>query len=158
MIDKGYDITLIKYAVFFGSVQIFNYLRKNDVKLNQNLMPFAVHGENEEIIHILTDDMIELNNECLYELIKCHHNSIANYTIDNYYQNDDNIWNRFFDISIKYYNFLLIQNQLINNNSFFKICNYDYGSLLIILLKSNNIDVNKSEKLKGIQNNKINKI
>ena len=80
------NITLIEYAVFFGSIQIFNYLRQNGAELNPSLWIFAVHGQNEEIIHFLEDNNIlpstffycfdssVVSFELIFkESIKCHH-------------------------------------------------------------------------------------
>ena len=50
--------TLIEYSAFFGSIQIFKYLYKNNVKLTPSLWIYAVHGENEEIIHILEENNV----------------------------------------------------------------------------------------------------
>lgn len=51
----GKNITLIEYTVFFGSIQIFNYLYKNGVELSSSLLPYAIHGNNPEIIHLLEE-------------------------------------------------------------------------------------------------------
>ena len=79
--------TLIEYAAFFGSIQIFNYLRMNNVKLTPSLWIYAIHGRNSEIIHILEDNHVKPEDttftECLVESIKCHHNEIAEY-IENF--------------------------------------------------------------------------
>ena len=40
------DATLIEYAAFFGSIQIFKYLQIKGVKLTPQLWYFAIHGKN----------------------------------------------------------------------------------------------------------------
>ena len=61
------QLTLIEYAVFFGSVQIFKYLYKNDVEHTKSLWLYAIHGRNEEIIHILEENKIDLKNAKKYK-------------------------------------------------------------------------------------------
>ena len=46
---------LIEYAAFYGSIQIFNYLRLNGVVLTSTLWLYSIHGQDEEIIHILEE-------------------------------------------------------------------------------------------------------
>ena len=85
--------SLIEYAVFFGAIQIFNYLRLEGVELTSSLWPLAIHGQNAEIIHFLEDNHVEFkDNSCkqvFYESLKCHHIGIANYFINNFLQDDE---------------------------------------------------------------------
>lgn len=95
LLDK--EPNLIEYASFFGSIQIFQYLQLNKVKLTPSLWIYSIHGKNADIIHILEDNHIKPEDEtyekCLQEAVKCHHNSIATYIQDNYldYKNTDNL-------------------------------------------------------------------
>lgn len=57
------DTSLIEYAVFYGSIQIFNYLRLSGVELTPSLWLYAIHGCNGEIIHILEENQIKPKNE-----------------------------------------------------------------------------------------------
>ena len=84
--------TLIEYAAFFGSIQIFQYLRLNNVQLTPSLWGYAIHSNNGEIIHILESNEIKpikLDDEedpyesILKESILCHHNDVANYINNN---------------------------------------------------------------------------
>ena len=43
------EISLIEYAAFYGSIQIFQYLRMNNASLNKSLWLYAIHGQNAEI-------------------------------------------------------------------------------------------------------------
>ena len=75
--------TLIEYAAFFGSIQIFNYLRMNNVEVNQSLLPFAIYSNNAQMIHLIEEclgciDCSYIEN-CIIVSLKCHHNDIANY-------------------------------------------------------------------------------
>ena len=152
------ELTLIKYATFFGSIQIFQYLRMNGVELTPSLWLFAIHGKNADIIHLLEENHInptDTNNswsfdreleidpysECNKESIKCHHIDISNYIQTNLMQKEK-LENNFIQ-NIKNYNFSFIQSDLINEKSFCGICEYGYYSIANHLLKNNDIDINK---------------
>ena len=79
--------------LFYGSIQIFQYLRLSNVDLLPSLWLFIIHGKNPELIHILEENKIEpeLNNYqiCLVESIKCHHNEFAYYFLNNYLNGED---------------------------------------------------------------------
>ena len=131
---------------FFGSIQIFNYLRMNDAELTSSLWLYAIHGKNAEIIHLLEENQVkpekEENQKIFYdqiftESIKCYHIDISNY-IQNIYLNSNNAC---ID-GIKYYNFSFIQSDFINKNSFCYLCIYNYYSLVNIILKENSFDIN----------------
>lgn len=85
LIDK--EPTLIDYAAFFGSIQIFKYLFANKAYLRPLLWHCSIHGRNAEIIKQLEENNIELFDaaytSCFRESIICHHNEIANY-FENY--------------------------------------------------------------------------
>ena len=51
LIDK--TPSLIEYAVFFGSIQIFRYLIFNKVEMTPSLWLYTIHSRNPEIIHLL---------------------------------------------------------------------------------------------------------
>ena len=77
--------TLIEYATFFGSIQIFQYLKLNNIKLTPSLWLYAIHSNNADLIHILEENQVTPKDKtykaCLIEAIKCHHNEIANYLL-----------------------------------------------------------------------------
>lgn len=148
LLFKRYKISLIEYAAFFGSVQIFKYLHNEGVKLEPSLWKYAVHGKNHEIIHFLKENHVEPYDnsykEVLKESIKCHHNELANFFLDNFLSKDDKeIQNFVLEQGIKYHNFAFIQSKLINKLSFTSLCQYDYYILVDILLKKFKIDINK---------------
>lgn len=83
-----YNISLIEYTAFFGSIQIFTFLKNENVELKSSLWPFVIHSKNAELIHLLEDNHFELTiDQTLKESIKCHHNDVVNYFLDNYFQN-----------------------------------------------------------------------
>ena len=148
-------VTLIEYAAFFGSIQIFNFLRFEGAKLTPSLWLFAIHGKNAELIHILEEQNIKPKiiankyeitsyKECFKESIKCHQNDISDYILNNYLQNEDRKSHETFIQSLKYYNFLFIQNERINESSFLNLCQYDYYSLVFDLITNSDIDINKA--------------
>ena len=81
------DVTLIEYAAFFGSSQVFKYLYKNGVPLTPSLWNYAIHGNNPELILILKEERVnaeyDLFEFSLREAIKCHHNGVANFICEN---------------------------------------------------------------------------
>lgn len=51
--------TLLEYSTFCGSIQIFQYLMKNDVKLTPSLFEYAIHSNNSEIIYLKNKILIQ---------------------------------------------------------------------------------------------------
>ena len=136
---------LIEYAAFFGSTQIFQHLRLNDVEIPDTLIINAIHGKNAEIIHILENDM---NNRiykiCFFESIKCHHNEIANYFLNNIEQNEDeDFLDRSNSIIFKYYDFDSISRITNIQSLFYAMCKYDYYFLACHFLDK--VDINEKK-------------
>ena len=127
--------TLIEYAAFFGSIQIFKYLYKNEVKLTPSLFIYAIHGDDSEIINIVEekvelsignlkeegeeedeeeedDNKDELTNitylKCFFKAIECHHNDVANYIFNNYLESQEIDYSKFILKFLQYYNYQLI--------------------------------------------------
>ena len=147
-LNKNYNhgIKLIEYAVFFGAIQIFNFLRIEGVELEESLWYLAIHGTNPEIIHLLEDNHVKVHKkykQLFHESVKCHHNDIANYFLNNFLKSDDENSQETFNKGLKYYNFAFWKNELINESSFVILCKYDYYSIVTSLMKEKNIDINK---------------
>ncbi|KAK8836363.1 hypothetical protein M9Y10_039706 [Tritrichomonas musculus] len=147
------ETTLIEYAAFYGSIQIFNYLRLNGIELTSSLWNFAIHGKNAEIIHLLEENHIQppkcLNKnkddisyeKIFIESIKCHHNDIANYIQNNFLNKKSK---EILISAIKFCNYEFIQNiDIIDDSAFYFLCKYDYDFLVTILSKRTDIDINK---------------
>ena len=85
--------SLIEYAAFYGSIQIFNYLKYNKVELSPSLWLYSIHGKSAEIISILEEEKVKPKDqnydEYLKESIKCHHNDFAEYIINNLIDKND---------------------------------------------------------------------
>ena len=153
------NLTLIEYAAFYGSIQIFQYLKMNEVELKPSLWTFSIHSQDAELIHCLEENKVEpptfalsgmsSYKSCIKESIKCYHNDIMNYIQDNLLENIEKNSQDGFTQSIKYYNFSFIQEEFINASSFNDFCHYDYYLIVNALLtaKNMNIDINKIIKL-----------
>ena len=147
-------IKLIEYAAFFGSIQIFTFLKNEKAELTPSLWLYAIHSKNAELIHLLEELDIEpiINNdneeksyiECFKESIKCHHNAIANYFINNYLSNKDENSKDTFVQSLEYYNFLFLPKELVDESSFCHLCHFDYYSFVKDL--SSRVDIDFSIK------------
>ena len=93
--------TLIEYALFFGSIRIFKFLRENRIELKPSSWIYAIHGKNPEIIQIIeSDEKIfpedKSYKQCYTESIKCHHNDFALYIKENLLINEENQNNTLF--------------------------------------------------------------
>ena len=76
-------LSLIEYASFFGSINIFKFLLTNDNNLTKFRGKFAIAGGNAEIIHILEENDINFNSlDCLSTAIQFNHNDIVHYLHD----------------------------------------------------------------------------
>ncbi|KAK8871525.1 hypothetical protein M9Y10_007254 [Tritrichomonas musculus] len=141
--------SLIEYAAFFGSNEIFKYLRINGAKIESIIWFYAIHGKNAEIIRILERDGIKRDtDEKLSESIKCHHNEIANYFEMNE-EDSDHYKSPYMSVDedkeapfgIANYNFDFIPKDFFQDKlSFFYLCEYKYFELARLYLKSMNID------------------
>ena len=120
IIKKQENLSLIEYAAFFGSIQIFTFLINEDVELKSSLWHEVIHGRNAELIHLLENNQVEptvtvvknlkkIEEEsykgCIKESIKCHHNEIANYFINNHLKNENDSSREITIQCMKYYNF-----------------------------------------------------
>ncbi|KAK8899094.1 hypothetical protein M9Y10_001395 [Tritrichomonas musculus] len=152
---KKKEPTLIEYAAFYGSIQIFQYLRLNNAKLMPSLWLYAIHGRNPELIHLLEESGVEPNDktyeECLKMAIKCHHNDIANYIKENLLDEKIEISNleHNYDENIVAYSFRYMNYDFMPidlNNKFFLhySCHYNYFKLVEILMKTKKFPLNAS--------------
>ena len=137
-----HDPTLIEYAAFYGSIQIFQYLKLNNVRMEPNLWFYVIHSKNPELIHILEENEIKPPNEdylvCLEESIKCHHNDIAEYIKDNLIKESSILNNNesFVDCVFQNSNYSFYQGVKLNEKDlFFYFCFYDYYKVVNFCLK-----------------------
>ena len=143
---KNKATTLIEYAAFMSANEIFDFLRLSQVKLTPSLWLYSIHGQNADMIHLLEDNHVKPNEvsykECLKESIKCHYNDLVKYIFNKYLETEEKSFDTFIQ-SIKYFNFEFIQNDFINETSFFYLCRYDYSPLVDAILKNKHEDINK---------------
>ena len=138
---KNNETTLIEYAAFFGAIQIFKYLYMNGVKLTPSLWYYVIHGRNLELIQFLEDNKINPNFKKVFnESIKCHHNEIANYILDNF--TDDFFYHSNMKY-LKYFNFEFVHNDYYPIHIFCILCKYNQTTLLELLSKIDEFDVNE---------------
>ena len=167
---KQKETSLIQYATFYGSIQIFEYLKKYKVDLTPSLWIYAIHSNNIEIIQLLEKYHIVPDNndyeKCFKESVKCHHNNISYYIQRKYLinkisynlytdiQDKNELFYHAFPLCFKYYNFEFISNGFVNCIAFFYYCKYDYYHLVKILstIMSNNINNTIISIIKNLQN------
>ena len=147
--------SLIEYAAFFGSIQIFQYLRLSNVELKPSLWLYVIHSKNPELIHILEENHVNPPNnsyeKCLEESIKCHHNDIANYILNNLIEEkDESIEKRFnqnyISYCFHYYNFYFnidySESKINQKLIFFYACQFNYINLVNLFLRTEKLDLN----------------
>ena len=148
------NTTLIEYSAFFGAIQIFQYLRLNNVELKPSLWLYAIHSRNAELIDLLESLNIDPPNEeyktCLCESIKCHHNEIADY-IENNLINDDNTRKSEEVLSsiLKFHNYDYFPSFFEESDDFYYLCSNNYYKLVnqFIEMKKEYIEKMKSERI-----------
>ena len=109
LIKNKKTTTIIEYASFFGSIQIIQYLRSNSIQLTESAWIYAIHSNNAELFTIFQENCSVTVKKTFYkelfkEAIKCHHNEIAQYIFENYY-NDENGMIDLYDYILCYHNF-----------------------------------------------------
>lgn len=145
------QVELIEYAAFYGSIQIINFLKNEGIELKPSLWQYSIHGKNSEIINLLDDSKVNpdiLFKGCLDESIKCHHNDVTYYFLNNNFLPSDyeNTFNTFIS-SVKYYNFPFIKIEQINEKTFCHLCCYDYYPIVEVLFKFKDVDINYKGQL-----------
>lgn len=151
-------ITLIDYAAFFGSIKIFNYLYQSNVEIKPSLLIYSIHSNNLQLIHFLWQNIEfdpkkkkknifgeyesqeNIYEKSLRESIKCHHNNITNYIINNW--NLENTSFQLVHYSIQFCNFAFFPKKFSQNNAFYFSVKYNYLNLIQLLLETGKINVN----------------
>ena len=150
------DPELIEYSAFYGSIQIFRYIFLNEfVKYTEkdSFWLYAVHGNDSEMISYFEENSINPENEdykkSLFESIKCHHNDMTDYFLNNFIQRSKNNYDfqKEFSICLKYYNFKYFPDEINFNSIFSLICKYNYVFFLELILKSKIISNENIEKI-----------
>ena len=145
--------TLIEYALFYGSIRIVTYLIQNGVTLNSSDWLYAIHSNNPEIIELfearkIEPPLFELKKNILKESIKCYHNKITQYIIENYYgEKETEKLNDIYLNSIKYYNYSFYPNDFTKCN-LFSLIELKNATLCGIYFNKNKVDINRAFKEK----------
>lgn len=137
-------ISLVEYAAFNGSIEIFKYLIKYiDIKKPKRLAKFAIHGNCSEIITMLEEKYgVDYNFELLNISIMCHTNDITNYILDNIDIENSVSSKIACNYGINAYNFAFITENAMwdkDNISIFSI--NDYYNCVSYLLSNCDIDL-----------------
>ena len=150
--------SLIEYAAFFGSIQICQYLRLNNIELKPSLWLYAIHSNSAEMIHLLEENHVNAPNNnkfeiCLEEAIKCHHNEIAAYIENNLIvlkkQNESDFKKTLCEFGFCYSNYSYISDNFNPFNTFFYLCKYNYNKLVDVYIEKRKNDL-KQERFKYI--------
>ena len=143
-----HEPTLIEYAAFFGSIQIFQFLYMNNAKIRGLLWQYAIHSDNSELlVHHIESKEIKPDDvsfeECLKESIKCHHNDIADYIQNNLIdenqtesKNITTLEERVLEISFKNCNYSFFPTNFDQNCVFFYMHQYNFTKAFDLLLES----------------------
>ncbi|KAK8871744.1 hypothetical protein M9Y10_007484 [Tritrichomonas musculus] len=133
--------TLIEYSTFFGSIQIFQYLRMNNIQLKPSLWLYAIHSRNAEMIHLLESLKVQPpggNYEnCFIECMKCHHSEIADYLEDNLIAQDSNVRKNDEVLAsiMQYHNYAYFPSNFDSGDEFYYLCSCNYKKLVDIFMK-----------------------
>ena len=139
LIDK--EPTLIEYATFYGSIQIFNYLKNSIIDLNENLWFYAIHSKSSKMIHLIEENvtLIKDKEKLVEESIKSHHNFFVDYFENNYFNELQNL-NSF---AFHYCNFFYLSEDYIDQTFLNNACKYDhfpFVKLYVNTIKENDIE------------------
>ena len=135
--------TLIEYSAFYGSIQIFNFLRMNNVELSEKLWLYAIHSQNAILIHILEECNIEpygkTYESVFIESIKCHHNNIAVYIQDNLLikKEEEIKCNELITLNVLHY----FPDNFNGKMIFFNLCKYKHYLIVDFLLENAKLSV-----------------
>lgn len=145
--------TLIEYSAFFGSRRVLGYLleRKSDEggaieDCDESLWLFAVCSGSAEVIHLLEEHGIAPGDgvyaECLSESVKCHHNGIARYIASKMEAEGEDGEAGMSENFFSSYNFEFFPQDFADYESAFEqACQYDYVTIVKILLDTGKLDL-----------------
>ena len=144
LLKKQNTTTLLEYASFFGSVQIFKYLIGNGAKSTSLLWIYGVHSDNPELISFFDENNIKPPSyvRCYAESIKCHHIQMANYIQSNFMKEGEEKSDIVTKAIFHSFNFDFFQESFSNPSSLYFLVKYDYFYIVENLSKNKNIEVN----------------
>lgn len=150
LLKKG--STLIEYAAFYGSLNIFKYLYSKKAKISQSIWLYAIHGKNPIIINIIKKTNFpkeEIDYTAIYnESIKCHYKDVSMYLEKNY----SHLLKFDYKRILKSYNFEYFTNNFFNEpDIFYLLCQYDYVPLVAFLLKTSHPNFQTKRKQNSLE-------
>lgn len=151
--------SIIEYSAFYGSIKIFKHVFVQNAEVNEDLWLYAIHGRNLEIIKEIERRGVDLpyqsHADLAIELIKCHHNELADFIINkrlNKEEVDDEERDRNHLLLLKScldsYNYEMFLKffdsniESIKTNFFLNTCYNDYFYIIELLLNLDDIDIN----------------
>ena len=140
------NISLIEYSAFYGSIQIFQFLKIKSIELTPSLWLFAIHSRNAELIHILERNIkfpINRWEKVYMEAIKCHHNEFAEYFI-NMFQIDPKMNDEIISYYTEYHNYSFFPSDFNESNEFFYLCYNNYTELVNLFMEKKDKEIKES--------------
>ena len=149
-------IKIIEYATFFGSMEIINFIIKNEeINPISSMWEYSIHSENNELIHYLQDNEIiprdTKHETTLKESIKWHHNYVSRYILNYLIKEEDlendaenDYSNNLYRFSVEYDNYSFFPNNIKYKYMFHYLCEFDYCTLVNLYLTTENIDINST--------------
>ena len=114
LIENG-QISLIQYAAFFGSVNIFMCLIENGAKFDVSILKFVVHGRNSKIFKKIKEKMNKPEFDILLlPAIQCFEFDYIKHIFEDY-DNSSEIKSFYLKLSLKYRNYNIWENITLND-------------------------------------------
>ena len=149
---------LIRYSAFYGSIQIFNYLKLKGVNLEPDLWNFAIYSHNPEIIHILEENNVQPNKSykvLLEKAIECFSNDIAYYILNTHLADSD-VNKIAIGPAILSDNYEFIKVEEIDGNLIPQLFNSNHYQIIEYLFKENKVNGDFSKELyESVRSNNI---
>ena len=147
MLLKNKNVSLIQYAAFFGSDNIFYFLIERGVEINISILKFAVHGKNTGIIRTIIDEIDSKNinkadaEEVLLTTIQCFNGDFFQY-YNTLFEITDEFYSFCLKYSLKYRNYNICLNASLDNLETI-LAKYDCYIITEHLLKIKTHDIEK---------------
>ena len=99
------------------------------------------------MIHLIEENKVKAPNDdykkCLYESMRCHHNEIAKYFLNNYCQTNSEKDSMTFVQALKYRNFAFFPNNFKGEFNYLPYAaKYNYLIIFDTILKTSKVDIN----------------
>ena len=130
-------VSLIQYASFFGSINIFTYLILNRCSIDESLLVYALHSNNVKLINLI-ENLVNFNNEiCLFESMQCHNIDLCEHFLSKMSDDDFDFVNLY---AIKFHNYQYISDDLDKSYVIHQLCASDYIKIVEFLVENTDVD------------------